>query len=141
MYDYQASPDAGAGLGMFTLFIWLALYVFVSWGLMSMAKNLGHGKYAWWAWIPVLNMVLMCKMAGKPEWWFVLMFIPIVNIIVAIVLWAKIVQGLGQSLLWLVLMFVPVINLFAYAKLALSKPPRQYTPPPAQPQQQPQQVG
>lgn len=43
----------------------LALYVFESFGLMKLNKNLGY-KHSWTAWIPIYNKYLLGKIAVKP---------------------------------------------------------------------------
>ena len=53
-------------IGIFILIIIkLALYVFESFGLMKINKNLGL-KYNWAAWIPIYNKFLLGKIAVKP---------------------------------------------------------------------------
>src|SRR5215213_1016061 len=41
------------------------------------------GKPGWAAIIPIYNAVVLLQIAGKPLWWLLLFFIPIVNIVVA----------------------------------------------------------
>ncbi|MFQ3583820.1 MAG: DUF5684 domain-containing protein [Cyanobacteriota bacterium] len=38
----------------------------------------------WLAWIPIANIWVMCRAAGKSGWWVILFFIPLVNLIFAI---------------------------------------------------------
>lgn len=39
-----------------------------------------------WAWlVPIYNVYTLVKIAGRPGWWTVLFFIPIVNIVVAVI--------------------------------------------------------
>ena len=145
MYEYQSDPSAG--LGFLPMLVFVAAWAYVAWCQMKMAQKLGLSNKAWWAWIPVLNLFLLCEMAGKPAWWFILCLIPLVGLIPATILWMKVSEGLGQSPAWgIVMVWVPVINLFALAKLAFSAPPRKLSPPPSQPAapqqpRQPQNVG
>ena len=142
---YENANASGGMLGFLPLMVFLAVYALCSWAQMKMALNLGFKQEAWWAWIPVLNLFLLTRMSDKPAWWFILCFIPLVNLVVLGVMWAKVAQALGLSAAWgVILVFVPIINLFALAKMATAKPPSKFnTPPPARPQQprQPAQVG
>ena len=44
------------------------------------------GQPGWGILIPFLNIYFMCKIAGRPGWWLILMLIPFVNIIILIIL-------------------------------------------------------
>ncbi|MBM3204903.1 signal peptidase I [Candidatus Uhrbacteria bacterium] len=122
---YTSQVDS-AGLGS-VAFVYLALYVYFAAALMAIAKKTGT-KNGWFAWIPILNVFLMLKVAGKPYWWFILLLIPFVNIIIAIILWMKIAERVGKPSWWGILMLVPVVNLIVPGYLAWSK-----SSPPASP--------
>jgi len=47
--------------------------------------------------VPIWNIICIVQLAGKPIWWLVLFFIPIVSIIVAIVLNIAIAENYGKS--------------------------------------------
>lgn len=70
----------------------------------------------WGAIIPFYNFYLACKIAGRPGWWWVLLFIPIVNIvmwfIVAIDLAKSFRQGtgFGIGLALLSFIFAPILG-------------------------------
>ncbi len=55
------------------------------------------GAPGWAAIIPIYNIYIMTKMGGKPGWWVILMFIPIVNIIMFIILCMPIARNFGKS--------------------------------------------
>jgi hypothetical protein len=120
------SPDAAAGLGLifggmmiFLLFFVLLIYIYMAVCLMKMAKKT-NTENAWFAWIPILNVILMLQIAKKPLWWILLMFIPLVNIVVSIMVWMEISKALGKPD-WLgILMIVPVANLIIPGYLAFS---------------------
>ena len=65
-------------------FIFLAAYAYMGITLQTIAGKTGTPD-GWLAWIPVANVYLMCKIAGKPTWWVVLFFIPFVNLIMGII--------------------------------------------------------
>ena len=54
------------------LFALLCVYIPLALATIAKKTNTGHG---WWAWIPILNIVLTFKIARKPVWWIVLPFI------------------------------------------------------------------
>lgn len=126
-YPSQASPEAaGAALAVFGVFmsvffiILIAIYVYMAVCLMRMAKKTGTAN-AWFAWIPLLNIWLLVQIAGKEWWWFLLMFIPIVNIVISIIIWMNVARALGKPE-WLgILMIVPIANLVIPGYLAFSK--------------------
>ena len=45
--------------------LYLAVYAFGAYCLMTIAKKLGSNE-TWMAWVPVLNFYLMCRLAGRP---------------------------------------------------------------------------
>lgn len=56
--------------------------------------------------IPIYNIVVLLEMTGKPVWWVILMFIPIVNIAVSIVLWHSVSQSFGRDAWYTVGLFL-----------------------------------
>ena len=55
------------------------------------------GQPGWAAIIPFYNVYIMTKIAGRPGWWVLLFFIPIVNIVIAIILSIDIAKSFGQG--------------------------------------------
>jgi hypothetical protein len=55
------------------------------------------GRPGWAAIIPFYNTYTLCKTAGRPGWWLILFFIPIVNIITAIVVLWDLGKAFGKS--------------------------------------------
>jgi|WetSurMetagenome_2_1015567.scaffolds.fasta_scaffold97589_2 hypothetical protein len=129
-YGGSAGSDAAAagimavfaGMFMVILVVVLVIYVFMAVCLMKIAKKTNNPN-GWFAWIPILNIVLMLQIAKKPVWWIVLIFIPFVNfvwIVLQILVWMAISRECGKEE-WLgILMLVPVVNLFVPAYLAFS---------------------
>jgi hypothetical protein len=74
------------------------------------------GKPGWAAIIPIYNLIVLLEITGKPLWWIVLFFIPIVNLIaiilVSIVLAEKFGKsaGFGVGLALLPFVFYPIIG-------------------------------
>lgn len=100
----------------------IALYVFSAICLKRIAEKTGHADKSWYAWVPIANIVLTCLIAGKPGWWTVLMFIPLVNIVISILIWLKVAEACKKpAWLGLIVVLVPVGNLIALGILAFSK--------------------
>jgi hypothetical protein len=126
-YSSQASPEAaGAALAVFGVFmvvffvIFIAIYIYMAICLMKMAKKTNTPN-AWFAWIPFLNVWLMIQIAGREWWWFLLFFIPFVNIVASIMIWMGICKALGKPE-WLgILVIVPIANFVVPGYLAFSK--------------------
>ncbi|MGM5483956.1 MAG: hypothetical protein ACQER9_03505 [Nanobdellota archaeon] len=51
---------------LIALFLILAIYIFTSWALMSIASKT-KTENKWMAWIPILNVYLMTQI-GKQHW-------------------------------------------------------------------------
>ena len=95
------------------LFIWLLIVLFMivtMWKVFTKA-----GKPGWGCIIPFYNLYLMVKIAGKPGWWLILLFLPIVNIIINIIVLVGISNNFGKSgafavgLLFLPFIFFPIL--------------------------------
>lgn len=119
MTPEQASAAAIAILTVATI-ISILLYLFLAFCLQLIAAKTNTPD-VWLAWIPIANLCLMCKIAKKPVWWLLCLFVPILNIIIMILLWAGIAEARNKPS-WLgVLMLLPVVNFFIPAYLAFSK--------------------
>lgn len=140
-YGYAESTSYGPDfLGIYFWFVALAFYFYFAFMLYKMAVKSGHGDIAWWAYIPVANTFLLIKMAGKPNWWFLLLLIPVVNMICFFILWIKTAQNCGASGFWGVMMMFPLINFIAAFIIAFSTQPYSYPDSsPAPPSNQPKQ--
>lgn len=110
--------DYGLVSGMSWLF-YLAVYVWMAVCLQIIA-NKSSTPNGWLAWIPIANLYLMCKVAGKAGWWIILFFIPLVNIVIAIIVWMGIAEARNKPS-WLgILMIIPLVNLVIPGVLAFS---------------------
>jgi imidazolonepropionase-like amidohydrolase len=97
----------------------LATYVYMALALVAIAKKTDTA-HAVWGWIPIMNVVLMLKIARKPVWWIILLLIPLVNIVFAAVVWMRIAETRQKPKWWGVLAIVPVVNLIVPGYLAWS---------------------
>jgi hypothetical protein len=108
------------GILIFNLIVFGAFYIYFAICLMKIAQKTNTAN-AWFAWVPILNVILMLQVAKKPIWWIILLFIPLVNIIISVIVWMGISKTLGKEE-WLgILMIVPVANIILPGYFAFSK--------------------
>ena len=75
--------------------VYLAILVVVIAGIWRAFEK--AGAPGWAAIIPIYNYYVMVKMAGKEGWWVILIFIPLVNIVVAFIVSIEIAKNFGKS--------------------------------------------
>ncbi len=64
--------------------VWILYIAVIALMLVSMWKLFVRaGKPGWASIVPLYNNIVMLEIAGKPIWWFFMLFIPIVNIVFA----------------------------------------------------------
>jgi hypothetical protein len=63
--------------------IGLATYIFTSLALAKIGKELGY-KNSWFAWIPLLNTIMLMQLGEKSAWWILVPFIGEIMMIIAI---------------------------------------------------------
>lgn len=115
---YDSNPAGSGAFGLLFFAIVLGIYLFVAYMQWRIANKVGCSANAWWSYVPILNTLLLCDMAGKERWWFFLTLVPLVNIIVFAALWFEIAKAAGFDG-WLGLMIlVPLINVIAMAIMA-----------------------
>ncbi len=117
--DYAAAGTAIVLMIVYLLVI-AVFYIYMAICLMTIAKKTNTAN-AWFAWIPILNIILMLAIAKKPIWWIILMFIPFVNIIIGVIVWMAIAEARGKPNWMGILMIVPVANVIVPGYLAFSK--------------------
>ena len=55
------------------------------------------GEAGWKAIIPIWNFIVLLRIAGRPVWWIVLLFIPFVSIAIWIVLGIGVADAFGKG--------------------------------------------
>ncbi|HET7626669.1 MAG TPA: DUF5684 domain-containing protein [Verrucomicrobiae bacterium] len=75
-------------------------------------------------WIPVAQWIPLLRAAGMSGWWFLAMFVPLLNVIAIILFSLKIAKARGKSALVGVLLLLPVTNFIAFLYLAFSGEPK-----------------
>lgn len=96
------------------LIIYLAILIITiagGWKVFTKA-----GQPGWAFIIPIFNLYIMLKIAGRPWWWLIALFIPIINIIATIIVWNDISKsfrrGVGTTigLIFLPFIFIPILG-------------------------------
>lgn len=85
-------------LMLFTSILWLLVWLLVILLFVSLWRVFKKaGKPGWGSIIPFYNIILWLEIAGKPAWWIILFFIPLVNIIVGVIVNISIAENFGKS--------------------------------------------
>jgi len=87
-----------------------ALMLVSTWVIFTKANKPG-----WAAIIPFYNIYVALEMIGKPWWWLLLLFVPFVNIVIAIWMCRELARVFGQDvaftvgLVFLSFIFMPLL--------------------------------
>ena len=89
--------------------LFLLTYLIVAYPIFVMGQKT-DSDHAWFAFVPILNAVLLLEIAGKDLWWILLFLIPCVNIIVAIVVWMGVAEAMDKPAWVGVLVILPLVG-------------------------------
>ena len=134
-YDYSTESTAGMFGGVMALLfggvmifvsivIGLGSYIYCSLALMKLAKRMNH-ENAWYAWIPILNMVLLFQLGEQNPVLLLLLLIPGIGALVvgilAIIALMKICEKRGYDKALGLLSLIPIANYVLLGILAWGK--------------------
>ncbi len=114
MSELMPLADGEGVAGFILVLIYLAVIVLCvagGWKMFEKANQPGWGIL-----IPIYNIILMLNVAGKPVWWIILMFIPVANVIVGILVSVAIARnfrkgaGFAIGLIFLPVIFIPILG-------------------------------
>lgn len=94
--------------------IYLAVVVFEIAALWKVFVK--AGQPGWAAIIPIYNLYILTKIARRPGWWVLLFFIPLVNLVMAFIVWIDVAKAFGRNALFgvgltiLGIIFVPILG-------------------------------
>jgi Family of unknown function (DUF5684) len=117
--DNRVPAALMGGFLFFFCIILLVAYVYHALALQTIATKT-NTENPWFAWIPILNIILMLNIARKPIWWIILCLIPLVNIVIIILVWMGIAEARNKPNWWGILVIVPVVNVIVPGYLAWS---------------------
>jgi hypothetical protein len=110
----QESQRPPQGASPLATLIYLVIMVVVLIGIWKMLVK--AGQPGWGILIPIFNVYLMVKVAGRPWWWLILMFIPLVNVVVGIIVTLDIARNFGKGIgyalgmIFLGIIFYPLLG-------------------------------
>lgn len=87
--------------------------------LYPLYNKIDHDE-AWWAFIPILNILFIIKHIGRNLLEILFLLIPIVNLIFFIIWSLELLRRLGRSGIEVILLFIPFVNLIYILYLGLS---------------------
>lgn len=102
-----------AGMGFVAWLFYMAVivfYLFCMWKVYVKA-----GKPGWAAIIPIYNVLVQLEIVGRPWWYLLLLFVPVVNIVIGIMILFDLAKvfgkgtGFGFGLLFLSFIFIPIL--------------------------------
>jgi Family of unknown function (DUF5684) len=99
--------------GLFFL-AFIAVFVLAFAGMWKVFEKAGNP--GWTSLIPVYNMILLVRMAGKPDIWILYMFIPLANLVFGILVMMDVAKKFGQSaafgvgMIFLPMIFYPILG-------------------------------
>jgi hypothetical protein len=77
------------------IIIYLIVIVFLIAAMWKVFEK--AGQPGWAAIIPIYNIYMMLKIGGKPGWWLLLFFIPLVNIVFLIWMYNMVSKSFGKD--------------------------------------------
>ncbi len=108
MYDsYESTIMAAMGIYVVVLLAIAVFAIVCMWKIFTKA-----GQPGWASIIPFYNYYVLFEIAWGNGLLFLLMFIPVANFVVMIILWVKLSQSFGYSAAFAIgLLFLPIIFL------------------------------
>ncbi|MFH1476993.1 MAG: DUF5684 domain-containing protein [Verrucomicrobiota bacterium] len=114
MNDEVVASCAGMGggsiIGMIVGLAFSILMIVAMWKVFVKA-----GRPGWAVLIPIYNTYVFLKIAGKPGWWLIWFFIPLLNLVFGIIATMAFAQNFGKGvgfavgLIFLPIIFIPIL--------------------------------
>lgn len=117
------TPTAMFGWGL----VGIIIYIFTAYCLYHIAKKTNTPN-EWWAYVPILNIVLILQIARLSLWWLIALLIPYVNLAVMAYVWWKIAEERRRPGWWGLLMLIAPVNLVMIWLLAFREANNQLAP-------------
>jgi hypothetical protein len=108
-YDTNSAASAALSLPVTLLAIALGVVTIVAlWRVFTKA-----GEHGWASIVPFYNTYVQFRIAGFNPWMFLLLLVPLVNIVMAILVAVRIGTGFGKSVVWSIFLMIllPTIGL------------------------------
>jgi hypothetical protein len=111
----DSMPPVSPSVALVPLLVALAfcclVFAFMFWKIFTKA-----GRPGWASLIPIYNWYVLLKVSGKPGWWLILFFIPLVSFIMWIIMCLGLAEkfgkgaGFGVGLAFLSIIFFPILG-------------------------------
>lgn len=97
--------------------VWASVYALLCFPLMRLSQRFKCG--GWLAWVPILQIFQLLRIADKSPIWFLFFLFPVINLLAFLFVWMSIARRLEQPY-WLgYLMLAPGVNILLLWYLAL----------------------
>lgn len=112
--------ESPAGLAI-AISLWAGIYVLICYPLMRLSHRFKCG--GWMAWVPILQIFQLLRVADKSPIWFLFFLFPVISLLAFVFVGMSIARRLEQPY-WLgYFMLVPGVNIFVLWHLALLPDP------------------
>ncbi len=107
--DYEYGGELGV-IGTLLYMLVIVFYIYCLWRIFVKA-----GKPGWAAIVPIYNMLVEFEIVGRPWWWLLLMFVPVVNVVIGVIVLLDLAKvfgkgtGFGLGLIFLAFIFIPIL--------------------------------
>ncbi len=111
--DNSGNNAAATGVGIGMVVVWVAIAILMIAALWKIFEKAGEPRWA--AIIPIYNLYILLKVAGRPGWWILLYLIPFVNFIISIIVSIDVAKRFGKGtgfalgLVFLPFIFYPIL--------------------------------
>lgn len=106
----MTETSSGVG-GGWLLVLGLLGYVLGALPLMGVFNKAGQPGIA--AFVPIWNSLVLLKVVGRPWWWLLLFLVPIVNLVIAIIVWNDLSKSFNHGVGFTIgLVLLPWVFLF-----------------------------
>lgn len=90
-----ASSGAGVGTAVIVVLALVVLEVAGRWKVCTKA-----GEHGWAVLMTFYNYWCMLRIVGRPGWWLILYFIPLVNIVIALIVLWDLAKSFSKTIGW-----------------------------------------
>lgn len=114
---FQNDNGAGAGLlgGLGGACCGFVVGIVIA-GVLFMGLFKKAGRPTWEAFVPLLNTYRLLEIVGRPGWWIIGFFVPVINIVLWIVVGLDLAQSFGKEMTYAIgiiilpIIFVPLLG-------------------------------
>jgi len=92
----QATDYGNNGMSGGAFFLWIVL-IYIVFVIPLYAIFTKAGRPGWGAFIPIYSTIVLLEVVGRPIWWIILLFIPIVNLVVFIIVMNDLSKSFGHG--------------------------------------------